>query len=291
LVTTSLAVMASAFSSSGRSPWAASEWCIQVNIGREAGTWMPEEWAASGSRLPFNVEISVESGYATQKDQESEFMGSNALRLCVVEDPTYVTSQGMQYVEIPDEGGWKLQLPKQKGNAGTLRLWLDFEQSPELDEGLAAVRNDVTLAVGRLYFMAPCWREPDLAIGYRKIKPIEAAAQTAQQRLDSQLSHESGDRRLDGTNPIDTALASIDMAGLVKERDDRVRDLREAERKLPRNPRELPVGFWPGTMDKLAIAPGSIAVKRKKMFGEEFHIVGKWTAVPIADTVVVESEV
>lgn len=129
--------------------------------------------------------------------------------------------------------------------------------------------------------MAKCWREPDLLVGGRKIKPLEVAAREAQQRLDDQLSHETGDRRLDGTNPVDTAMASISMAKLVKDRDDRVRELREAERTLPRNADKLPLGSWPGTTEKLAVARGTIALKRRRLLGDEFHIIGKWNAVPI----------
>lgn len=267
-----------------RSPWAPAEWRLDLDIGREEGTWMPEEWASSGARLSFSVDILIESDYApSEKDRDGElkFMGPNAMRLAVLEDATFISSEGEQVVSLPEEGAWKLQLPKTKGAAGTLRFWFEAEQDPDLPEGVAARRNDVTLPAERLYFMAKCWREPDLEIGSRKMRPIEMAAREAQQQLDEQLSHESGDRRLDGTNPLDTIAGSMNMAKLVKARDDRVQELREAERKLPRNAGSMPRGPWPGSTDDLAIARGTVAVKRRTLLREEFHIVGKWKAVAV----------
>lgn len=32
-------------------------WRIVLNVGRERGTWMPDEWAASGARLSFPLDV------------------------------------------------------------------------------------------------------------------------------------------------------------------------------------------------------------------------------------------
>jgi hypothetical protein len=265
-----------------RSPWSPAEWQILVNIGREEGSWMPETWATSGARLSFPMDVMVASDYNTaEKDKECEFMGGNSMRLVVLEDPTFVSSDGEQFIGIREEGAWKMQMPKQRGTAGTLRFWVDVEQADGLSQGVGALRNDVTLPAERIFFMSKCWREEDLKIAARKMKPYETAAEEAQRKVEEQLSHETGDRRLDGTDPLETALGTISMAKLIKDRDDRMRELREAENTLPRNAERLKLGFWPGTDEKLAIGEGTIAVKRKKFFGDEFHILGKWRAIPI----------
>jgi hypothetical protein len=266
-----------------RSPWSPAEWQIQVNIGREEGSWMPETWAASGARLSFPMEVMVASEYSKEKDKESDFMGGNCMRLAVLEDPTFVTSEGEQFIGIREDGAWKMQMPKQRGTAATLRFWVDVEQADGLSQGIGAMRNDVTLPAERIFFMSKCWREEDLQIAARKMKPYEIAAEEAQRRIDEQLSHETGDRRLDGTDPLETALGTISMAKLVRDRDDRMRELREAENTLPRNAKSLRLGFWPGTDEKLAIGEGTVAVRRKKLFGDEFHILGKWRAIPIEE--------
>lgn len=262
-----------------RSPWSPAEWRIQVNIGREEGTYMPESWAASGARLFFPMDIMVTSDYKTEKDSEYDFMGGNSMRLDVLEDPSFVNSQGEQFIGIREQGAWKLQMPR--GTAATLRFWIDVEQADELSLGVGALRNDVTLPAERIYFMSKCWREEDLKMAARQMKPFEIAAEAAQRRVDQQLSHETGDRRLDGTNPVETALGTMNMAKLVKDRDDRVRELLQAENKLPRNAETLRLGFWPGTNEKLAIGEGTIAIRKKVLFGDEFHILGKWQAIPI----------
>ena len=275
--------------SSRRSPWAAAEWRLDLSIGRQPGTFMPEDWGASGGRLLFSVDcLATSENVATAEKEESSFLGNRkAQQMTILEDPTYITNEGEQFISIPENGGaWSLQLPRQKGQAGTLRVWLDLEDA--LPNGLAAQKNDVTLqANDRLYLTAKCWRESDFKIGRRKMKPIEDAVLRAQERLDSTLSHETGDRRLDGKNPLDVVSASVDMAVLVKDRDDCIQDLREAELIYPRQEdavRRTGVvfGHWPGSTEGLIISSnGAVAVKRKKLLREEFHIVGKWKASPV----------
>lgn len=233
------------------------------------------------------VEVLVESELYSHSDTtnaERDFMGGTGKcdRLTILEDAVYVNQNGQQTVRFADVGAWKITTRRtgKVGDAGQVRFWIDALDS--------ATRNDVSLASGgeRLYCTANCWREQELAIGRRRIQPFLVALEEAQNRIDQRLEHATGDRRLDGTNPVDTAMASLDMAVLVKNRDDRLLELRDAERKLPAttsndNYYSKP-GMWPGTTENLVIAPGKIGVKRKKgLFGEEYHILGTWTATPL----------
>ena len=61
-----------------------------------------------------------------------------------------------------------------------------------------------------------------------RIVPFQTELKEAQQLLDDNLSHETGDRRLDGTDPIETIKAYGDMAALVLNRDRKQAALREA---------------------------------------------------------------
>ena len=221
-------------------------------------------------------------------------------RLYVLDDTSFVGSQGQETVPLAEEGAWKILTRRtgKKGDAGTLRFYFDIAPSDgdKNEKDYAAKRNDVTIQAERYYCSAKCWRESELAKGQARIRPIQQAYESAQEILDARLSHETGDRRLDGTNPLDTALASIDMAVLVKKRDDLLNELRQAERTLPStssssssssNKLSEP-GMWPGTTERLVIAPGKITVKRKSgdgllssLGGEEYHIVGSWTATPL----------
>lgn len=283
LVITSLTAFASP-----SSPWAPAEWRLQLDVGREEGTWMPETWATSGARLLFSVDVSIEAEGAEQRDAELKFMGPNANRVVVLEDATFVNQNGEQIIRIAEEGGWKVHFSRGSadGAASTCRLWIDLEANPDLPGGqIAAIRNDVSLSAERLYFMAQCWRETDFQKGKQRIKPLEQAAREAQERLERQLNHESGDRRLDGKDIVDTLAGSFSMAQLVMDRDNKLRDLREAERTLPGKLVSLP-GHWPGTTEPFVLARGTLAVKRKKLLREEFHIVGKWRAAPLTNSVI-----
>lgn len=241
---------------------------------------MPEEWGGSGARLSLPLEVLIESDLSKEGHAEHDFMGgSSASKLTVLEDPTHVTMEGTQQVLFGDYGAWKLSMRRtgKAGDANKLRLWLDLDQ-----KGNGATRNDVHLDAGeRLYLITNCWRQDEVDAGLRRYRPMEAALEAAQARVDEQLSHETGDRRLDGTNLMDTAKASLDMAVLVKNRDDAMQQVKDAERTLPPAKQLSTPGGWPGSSERLLMAPGRIAVKRKKGPFEEFHVVGSWTATPL----------
>ena len=77
------------------------------------------------------------------------------------------------------------------------------------------------------------WRSPnDLAAGRQKLAPLVADTRAAQDELERALDHNEGDRRLDGSDLIETAKAYGDVAGLVGRRDGALRRQREAEAGL-----------------------------------------------------------
>jgi hypothetical protein len=55
----------------------------------------------------------------------------------------------------------------------------------------------------------------------------------------------------------------------------------ERRNKYIPNAQELIEGPWPGQEEWLSISPVYVAVKRKKMLGDEFHVIGNWKAEPI----------
>eukprot|EP00562_Extubocellulus_spinifer_P013040 CAMPEP_0178545830 /NCGR_PEP_ID=MMETSP0697-20121206/3845_1 /TAXON_ID=265572 /ORGANISM="Extubocellulus spinifer, Strain CCMP396" /LENGTH=307 /DNA_ID=CAMNT_0020178411 /DNA_START=97 /DNA_END=1020 /DNA_ORIENTATION=+ len=259
------------------SPWSPSAWTININFGRESSTDLPPEWGESGARLVLPVPVTVRSDAMPSNDMDA-VIGNGAMIIEPTNEPssTYINSRGEQKVQI-NGGGWKIDLPQgSKGYASTLKMHLDL--CTELE------RNDVTVSADRLYLFAPCWREGEYQRGKMAMEPIVAAAKEAQRVLDEQLSHEDGDRRLDGTDPIDTVLAYKDMAKLVADRDERKRRRREAEKIYPRDDDEAIMGAWPGTTEPMAIGSGAVLLKRKKLLGYELFTVGRWGAVPAQGT-------
>ena len=264
------------------SVWAPARWRISVDIGREKDTWMPKDWGASGGRLVLPIDVEVSSDPAAEPNAERDVMGGSASAIVPVAEPTFVNERGEQTVGVAG-GGWKIGTQDAgRGRAATLRFWLDFAPAGD-DESPAATRGDVTLPAERLYFAAAIWREDELRCGAAALRPLVEETRAAQARLEARLDHERGDRRLDGVNPIDTALAYKDMADLVARRDAalrRQRDL-EAELLLPRDAAALPMGPWPGSAEPLAVAQGGIMVRRKKFFADDNLILGKWRATPV----------
>lgn len=231
---------------------------------------MPEIWGASGGRLVLPVDVDIESEAACSQD---EMLGSGALKINPFEDSVYINEYGEQKVVVK-EGGWKIALPPgRRGHGASLQFWLDFETEGN--------KNDVELPMGRVYFSANCWREEELERGKLAIAPLIADYEVAQQALEDQLSHETGDRRLDGTDPLKTIVAYKDMTELIVRRDEKLRKLKDAEKYLPRNADSLPQAAWPGGTEALAIAPVEMFIKRKRVFRDEFHIIGTWEATPV----------
>eukprot|EP00977_Amphora_coffeiformis_P020146 scaffold7926_cov135-Amphora_coffeaeformis.AAC.1 len=187
--------------------------------------------------------------------------------------------QGTQQVDFGTVGAWRLSSSARQtvGDASTLRMILELKNT--------ITRNDVVVtAPQKLYLATNAWRnDHELQKGQSRMKFVQQRYQDAQDALDAQLSHETGDRRLDGTNLLDVAAATMDMASLVKQRDDRWSDLRQAQVTLPCKELSSP-GAWPGSDQALVIQEGMIAIKKKKggFFGsEELAVVGRWTAAPM----------
>jgi hypothetical protein len=301
------------------SPWSPAEWRIQMNIGREPGTYMPEEWGASGARLPLNIELLMESDDVdAQNVRDNEYDGTSSV-LSVLQDPTFVSLQGQQTVSMEPSGAWKLST-RRTGNAGDaeqIRFWVqlgeseseqssgDSNNSNSVNNNIAAQRNDVFVLEGdKLFCFANCWRASELLAGQRRMEPLLRDYEIAQNMVDRQLSHDGGDRRLDGVDLVQTAKASVDMALLVKKREDLRIAVNDAKRRLPHTTSSSSAdgttsiaslskpGHWPGSTEPLTIAKGKVAVKRTTRskiglgaaFGggsKEFHIVGTWTATPL----------
>ena len=133
--------------------------------------------------------------------------------------------------------------------------------------------------------------------------------------LEEQLNHETGDRRLDGNDLLETIGGYKNIAALVMERDERRRRWKEVEGVLPKISGssikigraaaieqllndEKRWGQWPGDTELMTVERGVVLAavsakekKKKSMFvpwmqdsnSEETVVVGKWTATPLFD--------
>ena len=124
---------------------------VTLNIGREPGTWMPDDWAASGARmsLPLDVTFSdepvecTEPNFLQNRDVKLPSLpgeGSSTSRL-QCSGGSFVGAQGEVVVKA-DGGAWSAQPTGQCGEH-LLRFYLDFPEG--------AARNDVSLPARQLY--------------------------------------------------------------------------------------------------------------------------------------------
>jgi len=129
---------------------AGTESRITLDVGREPGTMMEKEWAASGARLllPVNLTFSPNPVKIDFPGEES-LNGRFAYKLEVLDEKiTFVGPSGEVKVDVED-GAW-VALPitepgaDTSGGAFKIRFFLDFPSG--------AKRNDVTLPEGRIFF-------------------------------------------------------------------------------------------------------------------------------------------
>ena len=270
------------------SPWAPATWTLTLDFHRSNNNnnnysnKSPANYGVSGNRvvIPITVEIqsnspSSSSGGAAKV--EDSFVGPGTSLLVPKTDGRYITLQGEQVLRL-SPGEWTLQFPPGKqGFASTLRFWMDLETLLE--------KNDIVLPQGqRLYFLAKTWREDEFEKGLKKIRPVYERAKQAQERLGETLSHETGDRRLDGRDPLETLQAYGDMTQLVLERDLARQELLNALERYPPPDQELPEGPWPGAEEWMTLSNQNnpiLITRPKVLLGEEFLTVGTWTATPV----------
>ena len=287
------------------SPWQNAIWQIEFNFGRETGSSMPEEWGEEGGRLvlsPLEVEITSDRP-DYERRPEDPMLKRNAWILRPLKSRTakYITMKGEQQAIFGKDGGWKIRMPwggtsagsssstiaKQRGHASKIMFYVDLETN--------IAKGDIKLQKGeRIYMTGKCWREDDLENALKQMYPIRRDYLKAQQRLEAQIQHETGDRRLDGTDPIQTIMGMKDAAQLVLQRDEALRKYEDAKTIYPNfddndtkeySPDDIPLeeGPWPGQLEWLSLEPGYLLVRRSSFLEEEYHIIGKWKAEPIFD--------
>ena len=255
------------------SPWAPATWKFTLSIGKQKNTnsdLMPEGWGAGGGRLVLPIDVLVSSD-SVPAEHSDPVVGSGASVLEASSSATFINNKGEQTVRIGN-GGWKLIFPSgKKGRAAKLTFWLDV-----LDE---AERNDVSLSSGeRIYGTANVWRDSEFERGERKMRPIYNEYKELQKLVDETISHETGDRRLDGTDPLDTVLAYKDMTEMVLRRDQAKMKLKDAEDTYPPVEVEIEEGRWPGDEEWLSVFPTGLAIRRNTLLGQEFCPCGSWKA-------------
>ena len=253
-----------------------ANWKMSMNIGREPGTAMPPEWAASGARLLLPVPIAFEAGAcdAAIRPVNEKLMGERVRRVAPGA-ASFIDVDGEQQVHI-SSGGWS-ETELKDGAVGrerdrpgiyALRFFLDFPGG--------ARRNDVECPPGRVFFTTGYWAGDALAAAEAEFAKVQADCAAlevamAQAREDAQQG-----------SPLARAAALRNQVTLQDRRVLLNAKLADARAAVPAKERggavEGPNGLHVSNV-------GTVCVKRQGGFlglREEYHIIGTFTLSPRA---------
>lgn len=150
-------------------------WKIVFNIGREAGTWMPGDWGASGDRLLFQCTVHFTGDDTTvlsTAEQRDEFFHGGAARALLVADAFVLPhgvgrhSVGRRALPVKPVGAYRVC--RGQGPAGTdiVRLYIELTDAVVVaaaTDPLAA--SDVSCPAGRVYGTCGYFPTPAAASG------------------------------------------------------------------------------------------------------------------------------
>ena len=250
---------------------AKASWKLSLSIGREQGTWMPEEWAASGARLL--LPITVEFDSVPYPGEPEALVGQTSFRVRPVGESSFVGVGGK--VTVPVRGGaWAIQPPKPPQKPALLRFWLEFPEE--------AKRNDVTLPPGRVFFTAPVWQEIELERGAEARKEARERYEEAETKS-AQLADEAVK-----ANPLAKIFGLRKQVLALDEKNAALRKLERVERYLGGSS-DGGAGPFPGLAAGASLTlgtTGGLVVKRTPRIGvgTEYHILGKFQAQAAASS-------
>ena len=122
-----------------------SRWRLMLNIGREAGTWMPKTWGVSGDRLLMHLELEFSSDPLAESDDFLNGMvGAKELQVHNEATVAPCMQEGGKRI-IVKNGGWRVA--PGEGPMGTSVLRFYFE----LQEVAQHKGSDVYCPLGRVY--------------------------------------------------------------------------------------------------------------------------------------------
>lgn len=239
-----------------------TSWRVGLNVGREPGTAMPEDWAATGARLALPVDVTFAASKAAPAAHEPVLGESVATYRLHVHDTgsRFVGANGEERVAVLD-GAW-CATASGRGGEIFLRFYLDIGEP-------GARRNDVVLPAGRVFFTTGCWEAAQLDMA------VEATEDLRKEIVS--LDMEELTARAEAPGLLDL----IEQARVLRERvqrDEKRNALRGTlSAVMPSLPG--PSGTVDGPDGRLKMGKrGGMSVKRRGQLGrEEYPMLGTFT--------------
>lgn len=313
---------------SSPSPWSSGYWQLTLDFGIDESerdnnsqlyNLLGEGWGLNDARLSLSFEILVNA--ETNSQENDSWLGgkpTGTIETNSDDCATYINNNGQQNVEI-SSGQWRIEPPMPllptyanalTGQASTLRFYLTMNTPIQ--------RNSIIFPENQLLLLqSNAFRTEQYRDGIQTLLPYQYNKDRAQKNLDDQLDHETGDRRLDGNDVLETLGGMKDAAELVMERDKMRNKWLEVKDSLPKISDSSSIGtgrgvdidkllddedswgIWPGNTELMTIERGVIfAVVANKEKDQGFFqslmssndsdkgdpvVVGRWSAVPLFD--------
>mmetsp|Transcript_1128 Transcript_1128/g.2053 ORF Transcript_1128/g.2053 Transcript_1128/m.2053 type:complete len:251 (+) Transcript_1128:29-781(+) len=226
------------------------------------------EWAASGAKLGFALEVEFTNercDYEMSKEsllRGDALMGNTLMSVEPLNEPSFVSSNGIETVKVLP-GAYGCQIQGIESRQYAFRFFLDFPEG--------AKRNDVSLPAERIYFISSCWLADDEAvIGRARKRRDEIVKSLEQIKLDIEEIQQKS------SGFFERAMAFRQSFDLVERRGNFVAQLEELEQKYPLDPAKI----IHGPNDIIFAKEGAIAVKRLRgTMGtrEQYHWVGTFS--------------
>lgn len=245
---------------------------LLVSIGRVPGTAMPPEWASSGAKLAFPLEVEFTDNppdeYEMSKEQflrGDSLMGSNLMSVEVLNEPSFVSTNGREVIKVLD-GAYGCQIQNIESKQATLRFFLDFPEG--------AKRNDVELPAERIYFLSSCWLadESILSRARRRRDEVDNSIQEITQDLETLEEQQQSAGFLQKIGLFKQSLDLVERRGKLRTQLDEIDQTYPLDSsKVIRGPNNTRITF---------AKEGMVAVKRLRGVGgtkEQYHWVGKFT--------------
>jgi len=257
----------------GGVPLIGSQWKIQMNVGREPGTWMPKTWGISGERLFLNLELRLEADQMYERD--SFIGGTGGFRRAHLfnGEVTLAPSMGEGARNImATDGGWRVVRGEGPGGTDAMRFYIDIE------EEVRHKGKDVYVPVGRVYFLG----------GYFE---LEHKGKDKVKLMEKEYKLKEDYKKL-GIEVEKEGFFSIKKVQLIRDKFTLMEEISKCRRMYRRlKMREPDLSDLRLLKDNTDVAlgkEGSMYISVPKgMFGKEHHILGKFalvSTVPHDDT-------
>ena len=247
---------------------------LLVSIGRIEGTAMPPEWAASGAKLGFALEVEFTNDSADYEMTKERLLTRDALMgskiLCVepLNTPTFVSANGQESIRV-EAGAYGCQIQGLESRQYAFRFFLDFPDG--------AKRNDVELPAERIYFLSSCWLLPTGDAGKKSLE----RAQTRRDRLMASIQETNQEMnelelKLSEANIIQKVALFKDSMKSAERLQKLNSQLNELEQTYPLDPSKI----IKGPNEIIFAKEGMVAVKRLRgTMGtkEQYHWVGTFS--------------